>query len=268
MSIATALIALDTQRDNLAANLVTKGVAATNAETLAQLVPKVLNITSGGEATGPQPVLKLDGIDNTGSGHNASATTWKDLSGTVADAVKVAGNTTWGDKYLRLDGNSYWNVNAPNYSRGTIEIVISIDTDFAPVNTTYWYSASCIFGCELGGSQRDFGILVNSSGKFAVGYLDSTIWSSAINAKDGLPHTITFTYFRGPIKLAIDGVTVCNFGNVASGTECTVYGIGWNKNSSATKVKGNIYSAKWFNEFLTDAQIADNHAANKAYYGF
>ena len=48
MTIPTALAALDTQRDNLAANLTTKGVAAANTETLAQLVPKVLNITSGG----------------------------------------------------------------------------------------------------------------------------------------------------------------------------------------------------------------------------
>lgn len=48
MSIATALTALDTQRDNLAANLTTKGVTASNTETLAQLVPKVLDITGGG----------------------------------------------------------------------------------------------------------------------------------------------------------------------------------------------------------------------------
>ena len=48
MSIATALAALDTQRDNLAANLTTKGVTAANTETLSQLVPKVLDITGGG----------------------------------------------------------------------------------------------------------------------------------------------------------------------------------------------------------------------------
>lgn len=47
MSIATALAALDTQRDNLAANLTTKGVTAANTETLSQLVPKVLDITGG-----------------------------------------------------------------------------------------------------------------------------------------------------------------------------------------------------------------------------
>ena len=51
MSLATALTALDTQRDNLAANLTTMGVTAANTETLAQLVPKVLDIESGGGGT-------------------------------------------------------------------------------------------------------------------------------------------------------------------------------------------------------------------------
>ena len=52
MSLATALTALNTQRDNLAANLTTMGVTASNTETLAQLVPKVLNIESGGGTPG------------------------------------------------------------------------------------------------------------------------------------------------------------------------------------------------------------------------
>lgn len=51
MSLATALTALDTQRDNLAANLTTMGVTAANTETLSQLVPKVLTITGGGGGT-------------------------------------------------------------------------------------------------------------------------------------------------------------------------------------------------------------------------
>ena len=42
------LLALDEQRKNLAANLSQKGVAASNAEGLSALVPKVLNIASGG----------------------------------------------------------------------------------------------------------------------------------------------------------------------------------------------------------------------------
>lgn len=46
MALGAASTALDTQRDNLAANLTTMGVPAVNTETLAQLVPKVLDVHS------------------------------------------------------------------------------------------------------------------------------------------------------------------------------------------------------------------------------
>ena len=55
MSIATYLTALDRDRDALAANLVTKGVQASSSETFTTLVPKVLNIPSGG---GSDPACK------------------------------------------------------------------------------------------------------------------------------------------------------------------------------------------------------------------
>jgi len=48
MSIATALIKLQTQRNNLAANLTAKGITAENTEALSSLVPKVLDIKTGG----------------------------------------------------------------------------------------------------------------------------------------------------------------------------------------------------------------------------
>lgn len=48
MSIATYLTALDRDRDALAANLTTKGVPASSSETFTTLVPKVLDIPSGG----------------------------------------------------------------------------------------------------------------------------------------------------------------------------------------------------------------------------
>ena len=50
MSIATAIVALETQRDNLAVNLIAKGVNAAKTETLSTLVPKVLSIKTGGSS--------------------------------------------------------------------------------------------------------------------------------------------------------------------------------------------------------------------------
>ena len=116
MSIATELGKLNTQRNTLAANLTTKGVTASSSETLAQLVPKVLLI-DGGSAPTAVPLMHLDGINNTGTGHSDTATTWKDLFGKVADATKVTGTVNWQSNCLVLDGSTYWNVPAPNLSR-------------------------------------------------------------------------------------------------------------------------------------------------------
>lgn len=54
------LLAIDEQRQNLAANLSQKGVAASGNEGLETLVPKVLNITGGGSGNNINPYLSYD----------------------------------------------------------------------------------------------------------------------------------------------------------------------------------------------------------------
>ena len=215
----------------------------------------------------PPPIMFLDGINNTGSGHDNAATTWKDRKGTVADAVKVAGNTLWGDKYLDLDGSTYWNVNAPNASKGTVEVVVAVDAAFVPVSTSYWYAASSIFGCELSGSQRDFNILITSDKYFGVGYATSTIYKSNVLATDGLPHTLSYSYFNGAVSFSIDGVEKATFDTAIVGTQVSIWGIGWQKENAATKIKGKIYSVKWYKELLSAEQKLVSHLNNKSYYG-
>lgn len=270
MTISTALTALDRQRENLAANLTTKGVTAASTETLASLVPKVLTISGGGSGglTSDGLVLQLDGINNTGIGHSASATTWKDLTGTVADASKNAGTTTWGDKYLNFDGSSYWHIAAPHGSRGTLEVVIAIDTSFIPSGNWAWYRSSAIAGQELGGTQRDFAILVDPNGKFAIGYDNSTVYSSSINARDGLPHTISYSYLNGPIIFAIDGTVISTRNLPIGGTEISTIGIGWQNEYGGTAIKGKMYGLRFYNRVLSPKEIQNNFNYDKSYYGF
>lgn len=47
-TVAELITSLNAQKDALAANLVTKGVAATDTEGFSTLVPKVLEIQGGG----------------------------------------------------------------------------------------------------------------------------------------------------------------------------------------------------------------------------
>lgn len=211
--------------------------------------------------------LHLDGIANTLSGHDSEATTWEDLTEINSDAALAAGSAVWGDNYLRLDGSSYWNVTAA-VARGTLEVVVSIDSDFSPVSTSAWYAASCICGTELASTQQDYGIIINSSKKFAVGYARDSIWASSVNACDGYPHTLSYSYLHGPIQFAIDGVIVLEGSATCSGTQLSYLGIGWNRAASATKVKGNIYGIKFTKSVFNEDDIARNHQINKRRFGF
>jgi len=74
MSIATYLTALDRDRDALAANLTTKGVPASSSETFTTLVPKVLDIPSGGGGSIPLTNATLAGVNSNNIGTFQNAT--------------------------------------------------------------------------------------------------------------------------------------------------------------------------------------------------
>lgn len=61
MAIADYLTRLDSLRDQLADNLVEKGVSATQDESLTELIPKVLEITQGG-GSGNTPTNLCDNV--------------------------------------------------------------------------------------------------------------------------------------------------------------------------------------------------------------
>lgn len=207
-------------------------------------------------------VLFLDGADNTGDGHNASATEWKDLTGTVANATKGAGTTTWGTNYLSFDGSTNWSVPAPNGSYGTSETVVWIDPTFTPYDSTVWYTCSAIFGTELSGSQKDWAIIINKYGYFAIGYADSTIYASGVYALDNRIHVITYAYLYGVVKFWIDGYPVTTIEYAPTGTALSTIGIGWDNANTYTRIKGRIYSIRFYNRLLADYEVWQNWQAN------
>lgn len=213
-------------------------------------------------------IMMLDPKNNAGDGiYDSSSAFWKDSLAARNAAYKAAGNVSWGADYLRLDGSTYWNCQAPNLttgSTGTVEIVVSIDADFVPVNNTLWYVCSCIWGCELSGTQQDYGIIINGSGYYSVGYSTSTIYASTVSALTGLKHTITVVYNAGLKYFYIDGVLISNVNHSGSGTHVSMYGLGWNNSAAATKIKGNIYGVRFYNRSLSADEIAHNYKYDQA----
>lgn len=70
--------------------------------------------------------LLYDGIDNTGSGHSSSATTWKDLSGNNRNGTlnNMTASSAWGSEGLKFDGiDDYVLIGEMNYDNITLEAV-------------------------------------------------------------------------------------------------------------------------------------------------
>lgn len=110
MSIATYLTALDRDRDALAANLTTKGVLASSSETFTTLVPKVLDIPSGGGGG--------VGIQNVTSAVNSS------------NVNTIAGYNTFAKMFTKLtvsDITLNWNSNSNGFYYGWAGIGANIE---------------------------------------------------------------------------------------------------------------------------------------------
>ena len=82
-------------------------------------------------------IFWLDGIENTRSGHNASATKWENLANSAHD-VTYNNSKVIGDKYCIPNGSSSM-ANARSDSRVTIEVVMDWVDNGATQMITPWY---------------------------------------------------------------------------------------------------------------------------------
>ena len=208
-------------------------------------------------------VLNLDAIQNTPTGHKNDTDTWYDISDPNKTATKSAGSSCWNDDSLILNGATYFTVDSPvDNSYGTVEVCLSIPETFKPVSSSFWFSCSTIFGCDLYGCQKDWAIIIDENGYFAIGYDFSTILTSNVLALDGKNHTIVYTYMPGNLVFAIDGQIIKNIEYTPSGNICEKFGIGWNEDSDSTAIECNIHSIRFYDKELTDDEIQNNYQSN------
>lgn len=170
------------------------------------------------------------------------------------------GLTIFEDGALILSKNSnYFSLPTDYGSYGTFELIVKIDESFIPLSTSSWYECSCIFGCELGGSQQDWGMLIDRNGYFAIGYGFSSIASTDVKANDGQWHTVAMVVDTSSMKLYIDGQLKQTVNITMGGTAISTYGVGWNKSGANTSVTGYIGTIKVWSDSLTDAEVVNSY---------
>lgn len=144
MSIATYLTALDRDRDALAANLTTKGVPASSSETFTTLVPKVLDIPSGGGGE----VEWETGAMNCAVPSGATQTNTKTLG--VGIKTLTVENRTFGA--ASLNNAEYWAIGFPNIEEITFKnCTFGNNTNYGmAITTTQWVNLKKVVldGCN------------------------------------------------------------------------------------------------------------------------
>ena len=231
------------------------GETATFDVTVTEAIP--LYVTDG-------LVIMLDGINNTGSGHDSTATTWKDLAGNY-DVDVPSGNATWDTDGLIFSGSQNRQVKCattPGESAATIEIVLEpgIGGD----------SAQVIAGFESygsGSSSREFNYYgdgtVNCVGTSTAAYVNPAGSVSAIR-------TMVGTYTTGATigKFFVNGTQATTTGSSHSiQKKDNILYLGNAYGSNTTNCfHGKIMALRYYSRVLTDEEIAQNHTADVYFY--
>lgn len=197
----------------------------------------------GGGGGGPVDVSPIKGFFESG----INANNWRSTDDST-DITRQSGTyTPTVGQYVEVNATNAcllrFNVIGSYYMFG---IKCQIDPNFTPVNTNNWYQASCLLGQEIGGQQRDFGIIIDKNGFFALGWANSNITSSTISALDGEIHTLFVIADDTSIHLFIDGNEEITETITMSGTQFWSVGVMYNGDNANTRVNGKIYRVGYF----------------------
>ena len=203
-------------------------------------------------------IMHLDAIQNTRGGHNASATTWGDLSGNSMDVALY--NATWGADYCAFTGadNSYGLGPKWTFASGgvTIEVVFSAGLEKINFGIAGWsytgthpsrpsiYSDGSFYRCLSGGGASSHPIARVSELATYIAFNSTT---SRKNATVYTPTTI----------LPATGTTINNF-------RLAQYGSSTNANSAGWGMPGRIMAVRVYDANLTAAELEAHWLIDKA----
>ena len=221
--------------------------------------------------------LLYDGIDNTGSGHSSSTTTWKDLSGNNRNGTlrNMTASSAWGSEGLKFDGiDDYVIIAEMNYDNVTLETVASagiasghkkIVSNIESGGYSIYMDTPNVFG---------FQAYISESSE----YVPAPTKGQDRRNDSGKKYSISGSYDNKMIKLrtsyGIDAST--SYGqNQLSGTigktgASTYMAIGTNPYGNTTNniefFDGEVSSVRIYNRALTDEENAVNFLNDRDRY--
>lgn len=209
-----------------------------------------------------------DAIDNTGNGHDSTATTWADLVGTN-DFNFNGSQIAWGTNYLSfpgVTGNYLSSLEDAEHSGGkTVEVCFKPDNAQSTVvccafnNEGADTSTSNAFGKIVIYSDNSVNAKGQSSSAYPTG-LTALTDVNGISASYSADTTISAVYVNGVAKTA-SGSSHSMRGSskkVTAGASPTNYDYAF---------KGKIYDIRIYNRVLTASEVAENYQVDLERFG-
>lgn len=207
-------------------------------------------------------ILHYDGIDNVSAGnHNASTTTWYDLSGngqnaTLYNCVINANNVGFNgsNSYARLPANALG-----SWGASTIEIVAKVNNKSVVIADNSTISARGLAlnsTNEMCISIRDnYNTFNSTQNLYGSNVLYDLIWNAANNNNASIYINTTSTS------------KTSNVTTFSSSSSYPVLGKRIYSQGSTWSLNGNIYSIRVYNRALTMDEIRNNYEMDKARFG-
>ena len=210
-------------------------------------------------------ILHYDAINNTGSGHSSTTTTWKDLSGNGNDlTLSNFGNTStsgWSTNALNFDGvDDFGTVS-------TIQNILSGETTISTrIYSEQYNNYRGIYGNHSGNYDYVNGILAQyENNLLRIGYNSNIV---DINYSDVNNKNITLTVQMGAsigTKVYINGSLVSEVKNEETNPSASnEFWIGRSLNNTNRYFIGQMNNFMIYNRILSDSEISQNYRADEA----
>lgn len=236
--------------------------------------------SSGGQEEPEEPeieyvtdglLLYYDAINNTGTGHSDTTTTWKDLSGNGNDGT-ISG-ATWHDNYLSFDGiddivSSIKNVEFNSSKELTIEFVgqnrNTSGTKIIMELSENSNKSDCAFYIDTGEyGTRDITLAMKYqycskvNHKMVNNIFDSTISSYTVQFNSTKPYDTYISMYKNGIQQQIQEVATSDLSNITLQDHKLYIGARAEGNEYASNM--NIMSVRIYNRELTQEEVTKNN---------
>lgn len=165
---------------------------------------------------------------------------WHSTDGSQ-NMVLVKGTWDVSDGKLLSNGDSCYRTNVPG-TNALYGIRCSVDS-FTPSTNSNWYRQHCLFGSELSGTQKDYGVTLMKSNDAiypCIGYANSSYVMSSTPLPIGETFELYLMYTGTQFTMYLNGQLIHTLNYTASGSAFDTIGIFWQNEYDTNIVPGAI----------------------------